>query len=368
MENNDKKIQLALNQTIFTRSLIALLCFINKKSCEYIENLEKQNNDISPESEKYKNHKNLQLWSEKLVESLNKTTTSESTGKLLKKIYKNICENYEMILNRDKKVFKIINENKEIITIIPGININMIISLCSDDDINMIFDDLYKIFIAATYIINDIKTVSKENLDKANNLRKILTDNSENDAFFNPFIGMDGCDGNVSIETFLENIKKYNDKNEGPNKMSSGFVNDMVNNILNIESLSSLASQFDDETIEQATDVIQDILHINKDDESKKLFGDVVKNVIGELKNTDSSVSGLNFQDIAMKVAKNMNSNGKDMQKYKKNFEKSIMNPNMMKEFEKMGQGGENDIGKMLSGLNIADLIGNIGAAASKKK
>jgi hypothetical protein len=308
----DKNFDVAVNHKFFTNSLLKILDLVENKSKEIITITQLSFDDGSQSepdfknTKKYKAHMNLQ----KTCETIKKGFTSENDdfdqGKIIKKIYKVITQNLDKFFpTPDLSLFQIKNEKNEVVTIIPGLDINLIVKgkQTMPEDLNQLWGNMYLMYISAANMINSINEHKKDGKvwDIIPKMREKVVEMGvvQDGAFFNPFVGLNAETGEYDVNAMFSNVENMQD----PSGVS---MDDMLklsgmDKLFNMKELSKQLKDIKEEDINEATKNITKLIGAEGDSDINEICDELVKNVVYDLqKNPEGN---FNMFDIAKSVA-----------------------------------------------------------------
>ena len=211
-------------------------------------------------------------------------------GKIIKKIYKVLTTNMDKLYpTPDISIFSLTNENKEIVTIIPGINISLIHKHFSDEDLNIMWTHLYMLYISS------VGMISVSNDHKKNKLIKLLPDLQKkvvefgvltSGEIFNPFVGVSSMnDGEIDVEQLFAGIDKM-DKPQGLSVEDmlgmAGFGN--LDGLLDIDKINSELRNIKQEDITTTAQAFTQLLGADPNGGVSEVCGTLIENIVHDLK------------------------------------------------------------------------------------
>lgn len=274
-------------------------------------------------------------------------------GSLIKKAFKVLQTNNstKLLLEEDFGLFKQRDSDNKYITIIKGIDIRFGCKFLTNTRDKALFWRYMNLYCVSIFRLiefsneNKIKKYPNVKLTTLELERRLSkTGLMFGDQFFNPFIGIHELGGKYTIDDLYQNV--------GSNEMKGGFNINLILKTLGIDKVISSKQlkeelkKFDKEHIDMATDTISNLLGDN-DEDSKKVYGTVLKSMIKGLKK-----DGLENPD---KVLNRVN----------KVVSKNVSKDRMQKMMSNIGNFMENSEDKL---KNLKDKDGNpIGEDIMKK-
>lgn len=254
---------------------------------------------------------------------------------VIKKMYKIFYKNLNLVENKDDKLFKLIKNNC-IETLIPGINITIILKFLSEEEHNLLWQNIHILFVYNIRIIYLINTDrKKENV--INLLKQIENTLSKQKLIFNlHYLGIEDELSNNILDTnsIIENTKNI----ILPDSQTTGF---------NSADITKSLQDMKSEDIDFAVKSITELLGSSGDDDVNETVKKLVIGVIDDLK--ENGITGiLNApQRISEKVGNKL-----DTTKFAKTAQK------MMSKMDEVDTDPDN-VKNMFSKLNLPPEIFN---------
>lgn len=295
----DRKSQLLfIMQGFFMFSIKNLVIFLKGKS-EYLVT-ENKIPEIKNES-----HRKLRSTCEEiLLEFDNKSSNLDDSNvdqiKIIKKVFYVLKDNTELLDKKDPALFTIRNAENKIISIVPGININLVYEFLDEKENKKLWFFLYALFVSSVTLVysNTPENKHKKSVtDMVTKLRKemvILSKEVDTDLVaYNVFMGLSGDEtDDINMESLMSK-----DITIPGTEANTGFLNNLgLGNLMNLGSLSDEIKKFSDNDIEDTVNTLGEML--GNDSDVKDVCSTMVKTVIDDLK-----TNGLeNIFDIAQRV------------------------------------------------------------------
>jgi hypothetical protein len=358
-----KNFDVAVNHKYFTNSLLKLIELIDNKSIQIVdmlknsfENGEQSETDFK-NTKKYKAHMKLQETCKIIKNGFSTQDDSFDQGKIIKKVYKVLTSNLDKFFpNADISLFQIKNDNGEVVTIIPGLDINLIIKnkQITEDDMKQIWGNLYMMYISSANMISSINENKKNEQVKEiiPKMREKVVEMGlvQNGGFFNPFIGLNVETGEYDVQKMFSNVEIKN-PTEG-SSMEDMLKMTGVEKLFNVDELRKQLKDIKEEDMAEATKNITKLIGAEGDKDVNEICDDLVKNVVQDLQNDTGST--INIFDIAKSVADRVGNNMKrdKFNKTADHFNK-FMN-NSQNNLKDLKDENGNPIGeKLMNSLNI---------------
>lgn len=231
----------------------------------------------------------------KFSESVDKYVASLQDGsfdfqKILRKIYDVLKteENTAMVVEKNQKLFDLRNSENKIISIVPGININLIYPMLSDED-RVYFWQYFHLMVLSTFNIfhlhNPKKISSQPHImsmikEIGGLLEKtgIMIDTK----IFNPFLGLGAEQGEYGLNEMFAVTKELQTGDQITLEAVLGTLG--VGNLINEKELNAKLEALKDSDLEVATDQIVSILGAGGNQNARNVCNKLVKNIVDELK------------------------------------------------------------------------------------
>jgi hypothetical protein len=361
METTHNNLEIIINHTAFVSSINVFMNLILNKSIEKV-NLETETNKKITDS-----HNKLRIACHKILEGFNtkEKNSNFDQAKVIKKIYKTLVQNIDLIIgteNKDKNVFRdgklketsyipdsnifrIKNNENQIVTIIPGLDINLVYNFFDDNELELLWNHFYIIFVSSVKMITKINQYQKTGklwdllpiFEERITLYNIKTGSDK--YLFNPYVGFES-DGNIDVESMYanNNINK-SDITMNPENLLGTLG---IEKLIDMKEVNEQIKNLDDEDIKDTTRNITKMLGAEQDSDINDICETLVSGIVDDLQK-----NGLkNMFETAQNV-KNLLGNKLDSNKMKKTgLQLSSFMENAKSEFENMKDEKGNPIGK----------------------
>lgn len=304
VNNDDTKqnLELLINHHTFVISFIELINLVNNKSIELIQ----QSVDNA------KSHERLQSTCCNLLANFQKNEDNDfDEGKIIKKIYKTISKNLDKLVNTENdkssiELFFIRNEEHKLVTIIPGVELSLVVKEFNEEELNILWGHLYILFISAAKMLslkNDHKKTSKvwEIIPiLQERVAKMGLTIGKDKKTFNPYIGFNDGNSNVDIDNLFNGVEIAQD----PSTLSI-MENLGIEKLLDINKLSDQLKNCSEEDIESATQQIASMLG-SDDSDVKDVCGTLVSGIVKDIKENGLKSMSKTAESVAQKVKHTM--------------------------------------------------------------
>lgn len=371
MSNDEHDLNMATNHKFFTNSLNKLLDIISEKSKEIIKVFQEKYDPNSQtevdftKTNKYKAHMKLQETCDIIKNGFNGKNENFEQGKLIKKIYRTLTSNLKLFYpDSNISLFTVKNNKNEVVSIIPGIDINLIIrgNQTTEEDMKQIWGNLYMLYISSANMIDMCNTKKKnpEVMTLLNDMRKTVFNMGILE--FNPFIGLNTETGEYTIDKLYESIKNDDfDKQNINGKIPLDNVLKMFG-LDKMFDMKKISKDLEDGNVDYVSETSSSIAKLigTDDEESRKIYSSLAESTIEQIKLQNANGNGnFDFFEIAKNVAENVKSKIEmdKLNKMSSTFMDFINNSN--DKFKDMKDDDGNPIGeKIMNTLNIAKMMG----------
>jgi hypothetical protein len=183
----------------------------------------------------------------------------------------------------DVLLFKLRNDKKQAVTIIPGLNIDLIIRKLNDFELETLWYHIYVLYVSSVKIVSILNNIKSD--DKAIVALPIFEEriNSYNkkygiDKYFNPYIGLK-TNGTIDMDILIENAKKMPKDKSMINNLGLG-------NLVDIAQLDDQIKALNENDIKSTSNEISKILGADDNPDVKDICDLLVTEIFGNLKQT----------------------------------------------------------------------------------
>jgi hypothetical protein len=338
-----KNKQIYFYQKLFVTSVIKTVELVKSTS---------EKSDIP--QEKVESHKKLRSTCVSILNEYNSNKADVDQVKIIKKVFYTLRDNLTLLKEKNSNIFKIRNEEGKILTIIPGLNINLVLQFLSEDEVKSVWNHIYTMFLTSgkmIYMNTDEKRHKREILDMFEHCEKdLLTNASVFRSFFLDMVTMSQKNSDATLEDLIKDTKLPEESKE------SG----LMSKLLDTESLTDEIKKFSDKDIEETVGSLSQILGSDKD--TTEVCNVMVRAVIEDLKsNGTGNLAGLADRvsdklssiirpDLMEKTGKKMmnvmNTSSEELQKMK-DENGNLIGPDIMKQMQGVMGGDGNGLAGM---------------------
>lgn len=367
--DNSKKMRIMTHHKYFTDSFIEIINIVLKKSNEV--NFDDVLNDKS-KLKLYNGHIKLRTVCNDLINGFSNDDQYDQ-GRIIKKIYKVITMYIDKFFPiPSKELFTLKNNDGAIITIIPGLDINLVTSIMNNEEMENLWDYMYVMYISSVSIISLI------NEHKKGKVYEILPQMRERviksgvlhrgSKFGNPFFGVNGLSSDsdslpdqYNIDSMFSNV----DQIEIPkgDLMENLFQMSGVEKLIDINQLNEQLKNVKQEDTQEATKSITKLLGAENDKDVAEVVSTLVEGIVEDLKaNSDKGMQGMyeTAKTVSKKVGSQIDSNkmGKTIEKLSAFMKDGQSNLKNLKD-DKGNPIGEQLMNSLKGPLEMAQKMGN---------
>lgn len=367
----DQSLEILANHKYFVTGVISLIELVLSKSNEMETKGFTEKDRLS--------HERLRTTCKTVLEGYKYGIENENTkedvavdqGKIIKKVY-NVLKNCITEL-KEKNLALLTKRNSEgrIITIIPGVDLGLIIASLTETDTSQLWQYLYMMYISSCKMILMINKHKQkgEVWDAVCLFERELAGTGILVAgkAFNPYIGVGGGSdtADFSVDTMFDGVDKIKpvDPNSGMLEMIG------IDKMIDIDKLSDQLKNISQEDIDIATKNIADLLGASNDSDVKDVCSTLVQNIVKDLKENGLSNMFTTAESVTQKLGNQI-----DISKMKKtasmvgNFMKNSDDKLKNLKDDKGNPIGPNILKQLSMPLQLAKMMGagNMGTQSEK--
>jgi hypothetical protein len=335
-----KNLLVAINHKYFSSSLTEIVKLIKATSETYIKTEE---NDV--------------LWSrhvkvQSVCDELEKGFTNKDIiqGKIIKKIYRVLTSNIDKLYSEDGKsdisLFSLKNKDNAVITIIPGLDMGLVVKMLSDEEIDKLWLHMYMLYVSTVNMVSLNNNLKKNGriweiipmLTQKLADAGILKDNK----ILNPFIGITADTEEYNVEEMFNNIEEF----KTPDGITIDNIIKMLgfDKLINMEQLNEQLQNMKQNDIDDTTKVITKMIGADGDNDIGEICGTLMTSIVQEMgSNTDKGIMGIfdTVKSVTNKIGASLDKN-----KMKKTVDKlSSFMENSDKTLQNMKDDNGNNVG-----------------------
>lgn len=280
---DQKNLIVAINYKNFVNSLIRLLNALQMKAKEFIndENSVRYNKFIKSCDDLIKGFT--------IDDSLNR-------GKIVKKIYKTITHHLDKFYPASDELFTMTDNNNQRITIIPGIDINLILNKITNK--NEFWSHMYMMYISSASMISANNSKKNEKVNET--IPKIKKQIQEygiinNDEVMNPFIGLEITDETCSMNDMFANLENFKKPEQGESEekmLESVLKMTGIDKMIDLKKLNEQLKNIEQEDIDMATDKVSELLGGKNDSDVRDVCGTLIEGIVNDIRSNPNMKIG----------------------------------------------------------------------------
>ncbi len=262
---------------------------------QIVDNMKKissENNDkILPD--KRASHDNMVKTCNDIISHYKDKNDGVDQVKIIKKVFKVLTQHKDLLRKHDVSLFSIRTPEGKIITIIPGLNMNLNISLMNDEQLTSLWGNIDTMFVTSVkmiYLMTDESRHDKEILEIVAELEHQALKNIQD----NFFMGLNtGGENIVNMDQLMSSdiVIPGTEANAG----IFGVLG--IDKLMDIQNLANEIKNFDDKDINETINTLTSML--GNDTDIKDVCSTMVKSVLEDIK-----VNGIeNMLSIAERVS-----------------------------------------------------------------
>jgi len=269
IEKEQTNKMIFIYQNLFVSSALYIVDAMKKIS---IDNDEK----ILPE--KKASHGVMRKTCDDIINQYKNQTNDMDQVKVIKKVFKVLTQNKELLKNHDISLFTVRTPEGKIMTIIPGLNISLNISLMTEQQLDDLWANVETMFVTSVkmvYLMTDSTRHSKEVLDLVSHLEQGAMKKLQN----NFFMGLNTNGENlVNMEQLMSSdvVIPGTDAN-------AGILGSLgIDKLMDTNNLANEIKKFDDKDINETINTLTSML--GNDSDIKDVCSTMVKSVLEDIK------------------------------------------------------------------------------------
>jgi hypothetical protein len=217
--------------------------------------------------------------------------------RVIKKAFKVLKDHHILIKNHDLGLFEVRTPEGKIMTIIPGLNIKLVLSLLDESETTILWDSIESMFVTTVkmvYTMTDESRHNKDVVELVNNLEQKSMKKLNN---FFMGLNMDNPEGQLNMDQLMSN-----DIVIPGTEANSGLLGKIgVDKLMDVNNLSNEIKKFDDNDINETINTLTGLL--GNDNDIKDVCSTMVKSVLDDIKTNGIE----NMFSIAERVSGKLN-------------------------------------------------------------
>jgi hypothetical protein len=258
-------------QNLFVSSVITIVNLVKNAS---IDNTDKINQD------KKQSHEKLRSTCDDILKQYKNENENENIDqvRIIKKVFKVLCANHIFIKEKNNAIFILRTTEGKIMTIIPGLNINLCIEFFDEKQTETLWDSLESIFVTSVkmvYLMTDKSRHDKIILDHVNEL-----EHKSLKKLNNFFMGLNN--NSDTTELSMDQLMSSDIVIPGT-EANSGMLGKLgIDKLMNPEALADEIKKFSDDDITETINTLTGML--GNDTDVKDVCSTMVKSVLEDIK------------------------------------------------------------------------------------
>lgn len=256
-------------QNLFVSSVLSIV--------DNMKTVSNENKDKVPQ-EKKGSHENMRKTCDDIINQYKQSNSDIDQVKVIKKVFKVLTQYKDLVKNRDNALFSVRTPEGKIMTLIPGLNINLNIPYLTEAQSNNLWENIQTMFVTSVkmvYLNTDESRHSKEVLEISKELEKTALKNLQN----NFFMGLDSqSDGVVSMDQLMSS-----DIIIPGTEAKSGILGSLgVDKLMDVNNLTNEIKKFNEDDITDTINTLTSML--GNDSDIKDVCSTMVKSVLEDIK------------------------------------------------------------------------------------
>lgn len=257
-------------QNLFVSSVISIVESMKKISVD--------NNDKIP-TDKKGSHENLRKTCEEIINQYKNQTSDVDQVKIIKKVFKVLTQYKNLVKNHDNALFTVRTPEGKIMTLIPGVNINLNISFMEKEQLDELWGNIETMFVTSVkmvYIMTDESRHSKEVLEIVAEFEKSALKKLQN----NFFMGLNAKDGEniVSMDQLMSS-----DIVIPGTEAKAGFLGGLgIDKLMDVNNLTNEIKKFTEDDVSETINTLTSML--GNDSDIKDVCSTMVNSVLDDIK------------------------------------------------------------------------------------
>ena len=255
-------------QNLFVSSVVTIVNLVKNVS---IENTDKVNQD------KKHSHEKLRQTCDNILKEYKNENENIDQVRIIKKVFKVLSVNHTLIKEKNNDIFTLRTQDGKIMTIIPGLNINLCVEFFDEKQTETLWDSIESMFVTSVkmvYLMTDKSRHDKNILDHVNEL-----ESKSLKKLNNFFIGLNNTESN---ELSMEQLMSSDIVIPGT-EANSGMLGKLgIDKLMNPEALADEIKKFSEDDVTDTINTLTGML--GNDSDIKDVCSTMVKSVLEDIK------------------------------------------------------------------------------------
>jgi len=281
-------------QNLFVSSVITIV--------NLLKSVSEKNKDKIPADKKPSFDKMLKTCDDILNQYKNTEENKEKNNdvdqvRVIKKAFKVLKDNYVLIKNHSVELFTVRTPEGKIMTIIPGLNINLVLPFLEDSESTELWDSIESMFVTSVKMVYMMTDSSRHNKDVSDLVAELEQKSLKKLNNFFMGLNINNPEGNLSMEQLMNN-----DIVIPGTEANSGLLGKIgVDKLMDVDNLANEIKKFDDNDINETISTLTSLL--GNDNDIKDVCSTMVKSVLEDIKTNGIE----NMFSIAERVSGKLN-------------------------------------------------------------
>ncbi len=217
--------------------------------------------------------------------------------RVIKKAFKVLKDNYLLIKNHNNDLFTVRTPEGKIMTIIPGLNINLVVPFLDETESTELWDSIESMFVTSVKMVYMMTDSSRHNKDVTELVSELEQKSLKKLNNFFMGLNINNPEGNISMEQLMSN-----DIVIPGTEANSGLLGKIgVDKLMDVDNLANEIKKFDDNDINETISTLTNLL--GNDNDIKDVCSTMVKSVLEDIKTNGIE----NMFSIAERVSGKLN-------------------------------------------------------------
>jgi hypothetical protein len=198
--------------------------------------------------------------------------------RVIKKAFKVLKDNHSLIKSHNVELFTVRTPEGKIMTIIPGLNINLVLPFLEETELTELWDSIESMFVTSVKMVYMMTDPSRHNKDVLELVAELEQKSLKKLNNFFMGLNVNNPDGNLSMEQLMNN-----DIVIPGTEANSGLLGKIgVDKLMDVNNLANEIKKFDDNDINETISTLTSLL--GNDNDIKDVCSTMVKTVLDDIK------------------------------------------------------------------------------------
>jgi len=198
--------------------------------------------------------------------------------RVIKKAFKVLKDNHSLIKSHNVELFTVRTPEDKIMTIIPGLNINLVLPLLDESESTELWDSIESMFVTSVKMVYMMTDSSRHNKDVLELVAELEQKSLKKLNNFFMGLNINNPEGNLSMEQLMNN-----DIVIPGTEANSGLLGKIgVDKLMDVDNLANEIKKFDDNDINETISTLTSLL--GNDNDIKDVCSTMVKTVLDDIK------------------------------------------------------------------------------------